>query len=82
MSRAGVILFLLASVLTSGCGRAPICDELAFYELAEGGKRIVAPEGLDNLDEFKEMVIPEASSRAPRDLSAGCLDKPPTLSTD
>jgi hypothetical protein len=81
MTRAGAFLLLIAIVLVTGCSNAPTCDELAFYETATGGKRIVPPDDLDGLDEFKEMVIPEASPRPPRDLSAGCLDKPPTLST-
>ncbi len=81
MKRAG-ILFLLAAVLViTGCSSAPTCEELAFYEYAEGGRRIESPEDLDPLDEYKEIVIPEASPRPPRDLSAGCLDRPPTLRT-
>ena len=81
MSRAGVLLLLAAVLIITGCSSAPVCDEYAFYESAEGGKRIKAPDDLDDLDEFKEMVIPEASPRPPRDLGAGCLDKPPTLKT-
>jgi hypothetical protein len=81
MKRAG-IFFLLTAVLTiTGCSSAPTCEELAFYESAQGGRRIVAPDDLDPLDEYKEMVIPEASPRPPRDLSAGCVDKPPTVRT-
>lgn len=81
MSRAGIVIHLAAILLITGCGSAPTCEELAFYEYAEGGRRIVAPDDLDSLDEYKEMVIPEASPRPPRDLSAGCLDRPPTLRT-
>lgn len=81
MNRAGVLLVFTAAVMITGCNSAPTCDELAFYESAEGGRRIVAPEDLDGLDEYKEMVIPEASPRPPRDLSAGCIDRPPTLKT-
>jgi hypothetical protein len=74
-------LLLAAVFVLTGCASAPKCDELAFYEYAEGGKRIVPPDDLDPLNEYKEMVIPEASPRPPRDLSAGCLDRPPTLRT-
>ncbi len=80
MTRAGTLL-LLAVILMTGCNTAPTCEELAFYEYAEGGRRIEAPDDLDSLDRGKEMVIPEASPRPPRDLNAGCLDRPPTLST-
>ena len=76
------MLSLLAlALMATGCSSAPSCDELAFYESAEGGKRIEAPDDLDDLAANKEMVIPEASPRPPRDLNAGCLDKPPTLRT-
>jgi uncharacterized lipoprotein len=81
MNRVGVLLALTVAVMLTGCSSAPTCDELAFYESAEGGKRIEAPEDLDGLDQYKEMVIPEASPRPPRDLSAGCIDRPPTLKT-
>ena len=81
MCRAVRVFLLTVVLIITGCSNAPICDELAFYELATGGKRIEAPDDLDDLDEYKEMVIPEASPRPPRDLAAGCLDKPPTLST-
>lgn len=81
MIRGGTHCLLSAALLLTGCSTAPTCEELAFYEYAEGGRRIVAPDDLDPLDEYKEMVIPEASPRPPRDLSAGCLDRPPTLRT-
>ena len=81
MSRAGALFLLMAALTISGCTSAPTCEEPAFYESATGGRRIEAPDDLDGLDEYKEMVIPEASPRPPRDPSAGCLDRPPTLST-
>ncbi len=81
MNRAGILFVLAAAMMITGCTNAPTCEELAFYETAEGGRRIVAPDDLDALDEYKEMVIPEASPRPPRDLDAGCIEKPPTLKT-
>lgn len=81
MKTAGLFFLLTVALTITGCSTAPTCDELAFYETAEGGRRIEAPDDLDQLDEYKEMVIPEASPRPPRDLSAGCLDRPPTLRT-
>ena len=82
MSRAVTLILLVAALMITGCNVAPTCEELAFYESATGGKRIVAPDDLNDLDEYKEMVIPEASPRPPRDMTAGCLDKPPTLRVD
>ncbi len=81
MKKAGIFFLLTAVLMITGCSSAPTCEELAFYESAEGGRRIEAPDDLDPLDEYKEMIIPEASPRPPRDLSAGCLDKPPSLRT-
>lgn len=63
----------------TACLSAPNCDEPAFYESAEGGERIVAPDDLDDLASNREMGIPEASPRAPREPGSGCLDRPPTL---
>ena len=80
--RAGSLCFLALAMLMSACTSAPTCEELAFYETAVAGKRIEPPDDLDPLDEFKEFVIPDASPRPPRDLTAGCLDRPPTLRTD
>ena len=82
MNKAAIFFLPTAAlIMITGCNSAPTCEELAFYETAEGGRRIVSPDDLDPLDEYKEMVIPEASPRPPRDLSAGCLDRPPTLRT-
>jgi hypothetical protein len=81
MKTAGLFLLLTTALMITGCAGAPTCEELAFYETAAGGRRIEPPDDLDPLDEYKEMVIPEASPRPPRDLSAGCLDRPPTLRT-
>ena len=68
-----------AAILLGACGSVETCEEPQFYEYAETGTRIVAPDDLDNLPGYKEMTIPEASARAPRDRSEGCLDRPPTM---
>jgi hypothetical protein len=74
----GFATFALAASI-SACSSAPNCDEPQFYESAQGGTRIAAPQGLDNLEPSKEMVIPEASPRPAREPGSGCLDRPPTL---
>ena len=53
-----------------------------FYEFAQSGKRIEAPEDLDDLADYKEVRIPEASPRPPRPPGSGCIDRPPTLRLD
>ncbi len=79
-SRALIVVGL--STGFAACAPNETCDEPEFYEYAEGGKRIEAPDDLDDLTGFREMTIPEASPRAPREPGSGCLDRPPTLRTD
>jgi len=82
MNKAGTIFLLIAAASLGACGGVETCDEPEFYEFAALGKRIEAPEDLDNVATAKELVIPEASPRPPRDRQAGCLDRPPTLRLD
>jgi hypothetical protein len=82
VGRAGISCVVIAAMAIAGCGNKQTCDEPQFYESATGGKRIEAPDDLDELQSFKEMVIPEASPRPPREPGSGCLDRPPTLSIE
>lgn len=72
----GVTLSTLA-----GCGGTVdrSCDEVRVYQLAEEGKRIEVPAGLDPLDELKEIPLPEASPQAARAIGSPCLDIPPNI---
>jgi hypothetical protein len=80
MKRAGTICLAGIAVMLGACGSVDMCEEPEFYEFAEGGQRIVAPEDLDELTASREMIIPDASPRPPRPAGSGCLDRPPTLS--
>ena len=82
MKRAGTICLAAIAITLGACGGMDMCEEPEFYEFAESGKRIEAPEDLNDLAAGEEMVIPDASPRAPRPPGSGCLDRPPTLSTD
>lgn len=82
MKHPGTFLVIAFAASSSACTSVETCEELEFYEYAEAGKRIVAPDDLDNLSASRELTIPEASPRPPRDRSAGCLDRPPTLRVD
>lgn len=73
---------VLLACSATACGGVETCEEPEFYEFAQEGKRIEAPDDLDDLAAYKELQIPEASPRPPRDRSAGCLDRPPTLRVD
>ena len=72
--------FILLSTLAA-CGKGEIrttCDEPQPYQAVVPGKRVVVPEGLDSLDEFKEMPIPK-SDTAPRPAGSKCIEYPPAI---
>jgi uncharacterized lipoprotein len=73
------LLGLLVATLNA-CGGADLtCDDVQNYQLAEEGKRVEAPEGLDDLDPLEEMVLPKASPRATRPEGSDCFDRPPAI---
>ncbi|MCO4811638.1 MAG: hypothetical protein KC572_08545 [Gammaproteobacteria bacterium] len=81
-----VAAVLIIGMAISACGGndtavAVDCDEALKYQNREVGKRVVAPEGLDQLDEFAEMPIPKADPEAAKPLPGKCVDRPPTLRT-
>jgi len=74
-------LILLGSL--SACGKDEIrrtCDEAQPYQSVVAGKRVVVPEGLDPLDEYKEMPVPKAET-PPRPEGAECIEYPPSILT-
>ena len=79
MKRMRTICLVGAATALGACVSVDTCEEPEFYESAREGRRIDAPEGLTNLAAGKELVIPDASPRAPRPPGSGCLDRPPTL---
>lgn len=73
---AGMLLGL------SACG-GPIelaCDDVRAYQLAAEGKRVEAPDDLNDLEPLKEMPLPEASPQPQRSVGSPCLDLPPMIS--
>ncbi len=54
------------------------CDEVQAYQLVVPSKRVVVPEGLDPLEEFKEMPLPKAET-PPRPAGAKCIESPPSV---
>ena len=76
--RIAILVVLLAGL--GGCGRINLtCDDVRDYQLAEEGKRIEAPDGLDDLDPVKEAPLPEASPRQEREPGSPCIDRPPEM---
>lgn len=82
MGRLMLAAVLLGSL--SACGgndTVADCDDAKSYESIVAGKRVEVPDGLDPLDEFKEMLIPKAESE-PRPEGSGCLESPPSTLID
>ena len=75
-----IALVALAAVL-GACGANPdvTCDEVQYYQTAELTERVEAPEGLDQLDPNREMPLPEAAPRPPREQGLPCFDRPPRI---
>jgi hypothetical protein len=77
-----VRLILIATALfLSACGGdGPVkCKGATTYVDARSAPRVRAPEDLDDLDELREMPVPEASPQAQRPAESGCLDSPPVI---
>ena len=81
MNKCLVAFLLLGALLVGGCGGSMdlTCDEEQYYQKAEIGKRVEAPDGLDELDPLREMPLPEASPREPRPEGMPCFDRPPQI---
>jgi len=81
------VLTMVASAVLLGslvaCGGPTVrvtCDEPQPYQSVVGGKRIVVPDDLDPLDDFKEMPIPKAET-PPRPEGSKCVESPPSILT-
>ena len=81
MAWARLTVFLMVCVGFAGCGGPAelTCDDVAIYQLAVEGKRVVTPSDLDSLEPLREMPLPEASPRPPREPGSPCIDLPPEV---
>jgi uncharacterized lipoprotein len=78
------VVLLVASLAACG-GNKPKevdCEKELQFQNRELGKRIVAPEGMDQLDEFAEMPIPKADPDAAPHPGGACADEPPRINVD
>ncbi len=84
MDKWKVTGLLAALIMVAGCsGEIELsCDEPRLYQEAVAGPRLEAPEGLDELDSFREMPVPEAAPRPERPEGSPCLDLPPSIRSD
>ncbi len=75
------LLVLVASL--PACGGDGVinrtCDEPQRYQQVVAGKRIESPDGLDPLDEFAEMPIPEPQNAPVRPPGSRCIELPPSV---
>ena len=76
---------LTVAGILSGCGGKDVinysCDEPQRYQAAHAGKRIEAPEGLDQLNELAEMPVPKAEGAVDRPTGSRCIELPPKINT-
>ena len=79
MSKSGSIILAVLAMLCSACGQQLTCDSPQPYQASIEVGRIQTPEGLDELNEGKEMDIPRASPQDPRPAGSPCLDLPPSI---
>jgi uncharacterized lipoprotein len=76
---------LAVAGILSGCGGEDVinysCDEPQPYQAVRAGKRIEAPEGLDQLNELAEMPVPKAEGAPVRPIGSRCIELPPKVTT-
>lgn len=77
LTRLTVMTVVLGALQACSGSTDLTCDEVRVYQLAQPGKRVQAPEGLDDLDPLREMPLPDASPREARPLGAECVNRPP-----
>ena len=84
LRRFAVLTFLATAAGLAGCGGTPdkSCDEPQRYQAAREADPVVVPDDLDQLDEFKQLPLPQASPRPPRAEGSPCLDLPPSILGD
>ncbi len=78
----GIAAVLVAGAALAGCGGNKDlirkCEERHLYQEAEAHEKLTVPEDLDELDELKEIPLPEAAPVAEREeAETPCLELPP-----
>ena len=85
MTRIWLLGALVACASLVACGgnktREVDCEANLKYQNRVEGKHVVAPEGLDQLNDLAEMPIPRADPNAPKMPEGVCNDEPPVVST-
>lgn len=85
MTRTQLFAVLFLSASLSACGgndtKEIDCEDNLRYQNRVVGKRVVAPEDLDQLDEYEEVPVPKADPDAPQMAPGTCNDMPPLIRT-
>ena len=55
------------------------CDNEGAYLAASPTPRVRAPEGMDELESYREVPVPEASPQVERPADGRCLEAPPPV---
>jgi hypothetical protein len=83
MTKSGLLAVLAIALLLSACGRNDTkeinCVANLEYQNRVEGERVIAPEGLDQLNVLAEMPIPRADPNAPKMPEGMCNDAPPII---
>ena len=83
MTKSRLFAVLMLGAMVSACGwndtKEIDCDEGLEYQNRERAERVVVPEGMDPLNEFAEMPVPNADPDAAPPPAGQCIDMPPPL---
>jgi hypothetical protein len=86
MSGLRFVAVLITGFMLSACGgndtKEVVCKNDLKYQNRVLGKRVIVPEGLDQLDEYKEMPTPKADPSAPQPVPGTCDDMPPVITLE
>lgn len=81
MNRFRLSLLAVLLVTLSACAGNEHCDKQKLYSSAQLNDPISIPEDLDAPAANKDLRIPQAAPKPPRDEDAGCVESPPLLPT-
>ena len=83
MTKYRLLTALFTALLVSACGgndtKVIDCEANLVYQDRVEGRRVVAPEPLDQLNSLLEMPIPRADPNAPTAPPGTCNDMPPVI---
>lgn len=83
MTKIRLLSALATTLVIAACGgneaKEIDCEANLKYQDRVEGKRVVAPEGLDQLNALAEMPVPRADPDAPKMPEGMCNDRPPII---